>query len=151
MSKYKNLSFKSNFYPLFIWFRDPTQQERIKYGELLTLDLSYFSGKNDELVSDFTYIFFGDIFWFYNTIFLFTFQFEKKLEGNDALKSADEELKESHVELLSRFYKLFESVHRYFIDLNSYLQDLDDGRFIQTSLESVFLDMDGKQLLVRNT
>jgi WASH complex subunit strumpellin len=69
------------------------------------------------------------------------------LEGNDALKSADEELKESHVELLSRFYKLFESVHRYFIDLNSYLQDLEDGRFIQTSLESVFLDMDGKQLL----
>ena len=66
------------------------------------------------------------------------------------MKSADEELKESHVELLSRFYKLFESVHRYFIDLNSYLQDLDDGRFIQTSLESVFLDMDGKQLLVRN-
>ena len=64
------------------------------------------------------------------------------------MKSADEELKESHVELLSRFYKLFESVHRYFIDLNSFLQDLDDGRFIQTSLESVFLDMDGKQLLV---
>ena len=52
MSKYKNSSFKSTFYyPIFIWFRDPTQQERIKYGELLTLDLSYFSGKNDELVS----------------------------------------------------------------------------------------------------
>ena len=54
MSKYKNSSFKNNFYLNFVWFRDPTQQERIKYGELLTLDLSYFSGKNDELVSNFT-------------------------------------------------------------------------------------------------
>ena len=70
------------------------------------------------------------------------------MEVNDNLRSADEELKESHVELLSRFYKLFESVHRYYIELNSFLQDLDDGRFIQTSLESVFQDMDGKQLLV---
>ena len=112
----------------------------------MTLDLSYFSGKNDELVSDFTY----SLEIYFDFIHNLSFQFEKKLEGNDALKSADEELKESHVELLSRFYKLFESVHRYFIDLNSYLQDLDDGRFIQTSLESVFLDMDGKQLLVRN-
>ena len=92
---------------------------------------------------------YGMYFLNFITQYFFSFQFEKKLEGNDALKSADEELKESHVELLSRFYKLFESVHRYFIDLNSYLQDLDDGRFIQTSLESVFLDMDGKQLLVR--
>ena len=63
MSKYKNSSFKSNFYPILIWFRDPTQQEKIKYGELLTLDLSYFSGKNDELVSYF-YFFFEDRFWF---------------------------------------------------------------------------------------
>ena len=72
MSKYKNSSFKSNFYPIFIWFRDPTQQEKTKYGELLTLDLSYFSGKNDELVSDFTYsleIYFDFI---HNTIFLFS-------------------------------------------------------------------------------
>ena len=26
--------------------------------------------------------------------------------------------------------------------------DLDDGRYIQNSIESVFLDMDGNQLLV---
>ena len=71
------------------------------------------------------------------------------MESNEALKNADEELKETHVELLARFYKLFESVHRYVTDLNGFLQDLDDGKFIQNSLESVFLDMDGKQLLVR--
>ena len=32
-------------------FRNPTAQEKIKYGELLSLDLSYFSGQNDEFVS----------------------------------------------------------------------------------------------------
>ena len=61
----------------------------------------------------------------------------------------DEELKVTHVEMLSRFYKLFETVHGYAIDFKSYLNELDEGRFIQNSIETLFLDMDGKQLLVR--
>ena len=52
------------------------------------------------------------------------------------------------MELLSRFYKLFQSVHRYVTDLNHYLQDLEEGRFIQNSIEIVFQDVDGRQLLV---
>ena len=72
-----------------------------------------------------------------------------KVEENDNLKSLDEELKESHGDLLARFYKLFESAHRYVVDLLRYLKDLDDGQYIQTSLESIFLDEDGKQLLVK--
>lgn len=103
-------------------YKNPNQQDKNKYGELLNLDLSYFSGQNDE-------------------------HFETKLESNEALKNADEELKETHVELLSRFYKLFESIHRYVTDLNAILQDLEEGRFIQNSLESIFLDVDGRQLL----
>ena len=103
-------------------YKDPSVQEKSKYGELLALDLSYFSGSNDE-------------------------NFEKNLEAKEALKSLDEELKETHVELLTRFYKLFENVHRYANDFIHYLNDLEEGRFIQNSLESVFLDSDGKQLL----
>ena len=64
------------------------------------------------------------------------------------MKALDEELKETHVEILSRFYKLFEMIHQYAYDFKNYLVDLDDGRYIQNSIESVFLDMDGKQLLV---
>ena len=33
-------------------------------------------------------------------------------------------------------------------DIFRFIKDLDDGHFIQMSLESVFLDEDGKQLLV---
>ncbi len=65
------------------------------------------------------------------------------------MKSLDYELKDNHGELLSRFYKLFESVHRYVTDLQRYLKDLEEGQYIQISLESIFLDEDGKQLLVR--
>ena len=32
-------------------YKDPSVQEKSKYGELLSLDLSYFSGSNDENVS----------------------------------------------------------------------------------------------------
>ena len=32
-------------------YKDPSVQEKFKYGELLSLDLSYFSGSNDENVS----------------------------------------------------------------------------------------------------
>ena len=39
--------------------RDPNQQERSKYGEILTVDLSYFSGKNDELVCAYLWISFS--------------------------------------------------------------------------------------------
>ena len=79
---------------------------------------------------------------------LFYFQFEKKIESNQAMKALDEELKETHVEILSRFYKLFEMIHQYAYDFKNYLSDLDDERYIQNSIESVFSDMDGKQLLV---
>ena len=34
------------------------------------------------------------------------------------------------------------------MDLKRFVQDLDDGTFIQMSLESLFMDEDGKQLLV---
>ena len=69
------------------------------------------------------------------------------MESKEALKSLDEELKETHVDLLTRFYKLFENIHRYANDFIHYLNELEEGRFIQNSLESVFLDSDGKQLL----
>ena len=49
--------------------------------------------------------------------------------------------------MLSRFYKLFETVHGYAIDFKNYLNELEEGRFIQNSIETLFLDMDGKQLL----
>ena len=70
------------------------------------------------------------------------------MEQSEHLQQLDEELKENHVDLLKRFYRLFESMHRFVTDLTVYIGDLDDGVFIQQSLETVFLDTEGKQLLV---
>lgn len=61
----------------------------------------------------------------------------------------DDEIRESHRSILSRIYSAFESIHRYVSDLNGFLQDLNEGIFIQRTLENMFLNADGKQLMVR--
>lgn len=64
------------------------------------------------------------------------------------LQDRDEEFRENHLEILTRFYKAFESIHRYVIDLNRFLEDLEEGVYIQQTLENVLVNVDGKQLLV---
>lgn len=61
----------------------------------------------------------------------------------------DEEIRENHLEILSRSYLAFESVHQYVSDLKFFIQELNDGMYIQQSLEKVLQDDEGKQLLVR--
>ncbi|KAK8784186.1 hypothetical protein V5799_009449, partial [Amblyomma americanum] len=75
-------------------------------------------------------------------------QFENKIEANDQLQDRDEELRENYIDILTRFYLAFESIHKYTIDLNRFLEDLDEGIYIQQSLESVLVNDDGKQLMV---
>lgn len=65
------------------------------------------------------------------------------------LQDRDEEFRENHLEILTRFYKVFESIHKYVIDLNRFLEDLEEGIYIQQTLENVLFNEDGKQLLVR--
>ena len=76
-------------------------------------------------------------------------KYERKVESNNELAAADEELKDTFTCLLKRFYRLFESIYNYVRDLNYFLKDVEDGNFIQmNSLEAIFIDEDGKQLLV---
>ncbi|KAH9415169.1 hypothetical protein DERP_006260 [Dermatophagoides pteronyssinus] len=72
---------------------------------------------------------------------------EKRIENDEKLLIKDEEFRETYIELLSKFYLLFESIHRYAIDLERYLTELDDGIYIQQTIETVLMDHDGKQLL----
>lgn len=60
----------------------------------------------------------------------------------------DEELQKTYLDLLTRFYLVFESVHKYITDLNHFLDDLEEGIYIQHSLEIVCLNDEGKQLVV---
>lgn len=60
----------------------------------------------------------------------------------------DEELRKNYIEILTRFYLAFESVHKYICDFNTFLHDLDEGIYIQQTLETIILNDEGKQLMV---
>lgn len=107
----------SDFIPAV--FKLDNQSDVAKYGELIA-DFSYF--KNAEY-------------------------FENKIETRTELQDLDDEFRENHIEILTRFYQAFASVHKYVTDLNRFLEDLNEGVYIQQTLESVLLVDDGKQLM----
>lgn len=65
------------------------------------------------------------------------------------LQDLDEEVRENYLEILTRCYLAFESVHQYVSDLKFYIHEVNEGMYIQQSLESILQDGEGKQLLVR--
>ncbi|XP_034940027.1 WASH complex subunit 5 [Chelonus insularis] len=72
---------------------------------------------------------------------------EQKIENDPILQELDENLRESYADVLSRFYLAFESIHKFITDLNTYIDELEDGNYIQQSVESVMLNEEGKQLM----
>ncbi|XP_053571918.1 WASH complex subunit 5 [Bombina bombina] len=107
----------SEFVPAVFRLKDKADQQ--KYGEII-FDFSYFKGPET---------------------------CEGRLEAKPELQDLDEEFRENNIEILTRFYLAFESVHKYIVDLNRYLEDLNEGIYIQQTLETVLLNEDGKQLL----
>ncbi|XP_052603836.1 WASH complex subunit 5 [Peromyscus californicus insignis] len=107
----------SEFTPAVFRLKDRADQHR--YGDII-FDFSYFKGPE---------------FW------------ESKLEAKPELQDLDEEFRENNIEIVTRFYLAFQSVHKYIVDLNRYLDDLNEGVYIQQTLETVLLNEDGKQLL----
>ncbi|ESO02903.1 hypothetical protein HELRODRAFT_81068 [Helobdella robusta] len=74
--------------------------------------------------------------------------FEENIISKPGLEELDEEFKDNHLEILTRFYQVFESITKYINDLNrSFVEDLNEGVFIQQSLESALQNEDGKQLM----
>ncbi|XP_055343798.1 WASH complex subunit 5-like [Paramacrobiotus metropolitanus] len=100
-------------------YRLDSRQEQLQYGEIL-LDFSYF--KSVEM-------------------------HERRIENTTGMQETDLELRDNYLDILRRFYVAFESVHRYATELNRFVEDLEDGIFIQQSMETVFMNSDGKQLM----
>jgi WASH complex subunit strumpellin len=73
--------------------------------------------------------------------------FEKRIQNSAELLERDEEFRETHIELLERFFKLFRGVFGYATELNRFVSDIKDGMYISQSMESVLVNLDGKQLL----
>jgi WASH complex subunit strumpellin len=73
--------------------------------------------------------------------------FNQQLNTSAELTDLDEEFFDAHEEVLGRFYVLFESIFTFMADYNKFLRELEEGYFIQYTLEAVLLDVDGRQLL----
>ncbi|XP_037084862.1 WASH complex subunit 5-like [Pollicipes pollicipes] len=72
---------------------------------------------------------------------------EAKIEADDNLRKLDAQFRENYLEVVSRFYVAYESIYKYITDLNNFIRDLSDGVYFQHSMENVFADPDGKQLM----
>ncbi|XP_001600214.3 WASH complex subunit 5 [Nasonia vitripennis] len=98
------------------------------------LDSKHYTQKYGAIITDFAY-------------FKAANAHEQKIENDAVLQELDEELRNNFSEILLRFYLGFESLHKYITDLNSYIDELEDGAYIQQSIESIILNEEGKQLI----
>lgn len=64
------------------------------------------------------------------------------------MQDLDAEFRDNHIQIIERFYLAFKSIHTYVCDLNHYIEELNDGVYLHQTLDTVFSDMEGKQLLV---
>uniref|UniRef100_A0A182NJL2 Strumpellin n=1 Tax=Anopheles dirus TaxID=7168 RepID=A0A182NJL2_9DIPT len=106
-----------DYVPELFYLRSKEEQQ--KYGEIIK-DFSYFQIADAQ---------------------------EAKIEADEKLRLLDEELRENYIVTLNRFYIVFESIHKYVKDLNTFIEELNTGLFIQQSMEKVFQDEEGKQLM----
>lgn len=90
--------------------------------------------KYSELIQDFSYFSQNEIF-------------EKKIENNQQLQELDEKIRDTYLEVFVRFYVVFENIYKFAINLNQFVENLDNNVYIQESIESIFLDEEGCQLM----
>lgn len=74
-------------------------------------------------------------------------QIDKKIESDATLLELDEFIRENYSRILIRFYLAFESVFEYANNFNNFIRELSAGEIIQESLETIFQDTEGCQLI----
>lgn len=110
--------------------------ELLKISELIPQEfkVNEINKKYNEILLDFKY-------------FKSMEEFDKKIESNSQLLELDETFRDSYSRILMRFYAAFESVYEYAFEFNIFVSKLNAGEFIQESLESIFQDTEGCQLI----
>lgn len=68
-------------------------------------------------------------------------------EGSENLLELEREFAVNHRHSIENFYELFFSIYNYQKELNRFVEDLTKGFYIQYTVESVLLDLDGRALL----
>lgn len=66
------------------------------------------------------------------------------------MDNLDKRFRDGYIEILKRFYLAFESIHQYVVGLNAFVAELNDGIYIQQTVETIFQDVEGKQMLIES-
>ncbi|BBM98850.1 WASH complex subunit strumpellin [Marchantia polymorpha subsp. ruderalis] len=74
--------------------------------------------------------------------------FEERIEASADLLALDDEFRETYQNFLERIFFLFDGIVKYYSDVMRYLEDLQEGVYIESTVESVLVDEEGRQLLV---
>jgi WASH complex subunit strumpellin len=74
-------------------------------------------------------------------------EYEKKINDSQDMLELDQDFQENHADILERFYGIFESIWKYQMDLAKYVDDVNNGFYIQHSIDNILADTDGRQLL----
>lgn len=87
-----------------------------------------------------------------NIIFNFSYfenvdAYEDKINNSIDIRNLDEEFRENYIEILERFYLLFYSIYQYICDLESYVEQVNDGIFVQHTLETILMSKEIRHLL----
>eukprot|EP01087_Luapelamoeba_hula_P013132 TRINITY_DN3739_c0_g1_i1.p1 TRINITY_DN3739_c0_g1~~TRINITY_DN3739_c0_g1_i1.p1 ORF type:complete len:1176 (-),score=252.84 TRINITY_DN3739_c0_g1_i1:43-3570(-) len=89
---------------------------------------------------------YGDII--FNFRYLKNYElYEKRIEDSPDLLELDTEVREGYLDILKRFYQTFESIYKYVQDILKFLEELEEGVFIQQTLDGILLNQDGEQLM----
>lgn len=73
--------------------------------------------------------------------------FENIINASDELIDLDADFQENYEDIIARFYQLFESIWKYQGELNKYVRDVEDGTYLEHSVDGILQDTDGAQLL----
>ncbi|XP_077250204.1 uncharacterized protein LOC143889756 isoform X2 [Tasmannia lanceolata] len=76
--------------------------------------------------------------------------YEARIEGNVALEALEDQLRESCSAFMERFFLLANGVVLYYQELVKYLHDLQEGVHVQSTLERVMVNENGRQLLTES-
>lgn len=74
--------------------------------------------------------------------------FEDQVERSLELLELSDSLRDDHLPVMKRYFSLFEHLVLYHQDLIQIAQDLDRGVYIQSTLEGLLQDKEGKQLIL---
>lgn len=64
-------------------------------------------------------------------------KYDRKIQTSKDLIELDESFKETYLDIIERFYTLFESIYQYHSSVTTYLTDVDEGKYIEFTLDAI--------------